>query len=260
MHQILHIYGPIAIYSYGLAIAIGLLAFTFLIKKSPQFSALKLEPVYSEALLVSIIGALIGGRLVFMLSHPQEIGSVFDFFAVWRGGYSVLGNVFGVLVSLPLFLWIHKIPILPTLDLAAIYIPLLQSISRLGCLAAGCCYGIPSNVPWAISYHDQQVVAPLCVSLHPSQLYSSLALFGIFLFMYFYLQKKRLAPGIVACVYLMLSSLERFGVDFWRGDRVFTIYCSQLSMHQLISLAIFVAALLGAILLHHFSRRSYEHI
>lgn len=260
MHKLLHIYGPIGVYSYGLVIAVGLFIFTVLIKRNKVFQTLGLESIYAEALFFSIIGALVGGRLVFMISHPQEITSLFDFCAVWQGGYSILGNIFGVLVALPAFLWYHGKPIIKTLDIAAIYIPLLQSISRLGCLAAGCCYGTPTTVPWAIRYQDPESVAPLCVYLHPTQLYSSLLLFIIFLLMFFYLQKRFRVPGQLTCSYLALVALERCIVDFWRGDRVFLAPFPFLSIHQLIALGIFGAALIGLIILSLYPRRGHEHL
>ena len=85
------------------------------------------------------------------------------------------------------------------------------------------------------------------IALHTTQLYSSLLLFIIFLSMYFVFQKIVKKPGQLICIYLILASMERFAVDFWRGDRIFfnqnslsLMLTRTFSIHQLIAVGIFV--------------------
>ncbi len=92
-----------------------------------------------------------------------------------------------------------------SLDIVAIYAPLLQSIARIGCLFAGCCHGIATTVPWAISYNDPTSFAPLGIPLHPTQIYSSLLLFGIFLILRFVATKPQPA-GKILTLYLYLQA------------------------------------------------------
>jgi phosphatidylglycerol:prolipoprotein diacylglycerol transferase len=140
----------------------------------------------------------------------------------------------------------HRIPLLPFLDLIATYAPLLQSIARLGCFFAGCCFGCVTQVPWATLYTDSASLAPTGMMLHPAQLYSAFGLLLVFIIMYFVARKKCTIPGQQGALYLMLASGERFLTDFWRGDRetvnALTQYGIALSFHQLLALGIIMIA------------------
>ncbi len=243
MHTLLHIYGPFAIHSYGLMIALGLLIFMFLIRHDARYKTLKLESRFSMIMIIGIIAAIIGGRMLFFLSYPEQIRNMADFFAFYEGGFSILGSVISVVITIPLYLLYAHIPVIPLLDLLAIYGPLLQSISRIGCLMAGCCYGLPTTQPWGIIYTDTSSVAPLYVCMHPTQLYSATLLMLIFAFQYFIGRKLFRYSGQLLCSYLFLIAFERFIVDVWRGDR--TIDALHLSINQYVALGIMAAGIIG---------------
>jgi len=244
--ELIHLYGPFSIYSYGLFIALGLITIIMLMQIDRRFIALHIAPHFNTLITVSVLAGLIGGRLWHTLSEPDGARTIIDFLAYWQGGFSVLGCVIGICITLPLFLRWYRIPVLPFLDFLALYAPLLQSISRIGCLCAGCCYGLPSNVLWAVRYHDPQSMAPLHIYLHPTQLYSSLLFFIIFCLMYWVLQYQATRPGQLFSCYLILSSMERFFVDFWRNDQTF--FASPMlhffSVNQWLALVIITAGIL----------------
>jgi phosphatidylglycerol:prolipoprotein diacylglycerol transferase len=239
-NELLHIYGPFSIRSYGLMIAIGLALFVWLLQKHPKYKALTLGDKIIDITIVGIIAGLLGGRILFGLSQPEEISSLSDFFSFWNGGFSILGCVLGVLCSIPLYLYYLHVPIIPFLDLIALYAPLLQSISRVGCFFAGCCYGHYTQLPWGVRYTDPYASAPLGICIHPTQLYSSLLLLIIFLGMYYILQNIYTKPGQLTALYLFFIALERFTIDFWRADTLsaspfgITVF----SLHQWIALII----------------------
>ncbi len=244
-HTLFNVYGPISVHSYGLMIAIGLLIFLYLIKRNPRFHALKLENSIMGILLVGVIAGLVGGRLLFLATAPEAFSGPFDLIAFWQGGFRILGAVIAIILVLPLYLSWLKIPIIQLLDLLAIYAPLLQSISRIGCFLAGCCHGIPTTRPWGIIYTDAQSAAPLYVCLHPTQLYSAIGLMIIFAGMYFFFQHRFERTGQLISIYLALVSLERFLIDFWRGDRdVETLF----SLDQQIAVALFIGAIVGLLI------------
>ncbi len=247
--QILHIYGPFSINSYGAMIALGLVLFLWLMTKDPRRKKLLSADQLSNVLMVAIGAALLGGRLLFYLSESHQIKNFLDFFALWQGGLSILGAVISILAFVPLYLKWQNIAVLPFFDLVSVYAPLLQSISRIGCFLAGCCYGIHTTLPWAITYTHTKSLAPLCMPLHPAQLYAALTLFGIFLFMKLYAQKRFTGPGQLISLYLILSSLGRLFIDFYRADRVYTASLGQwLSINQWIALAIAGVSFIGFIL------------
>jgi phosphatidylglycerol:prolipoprotein diacylglycerol transferase len=125
---------------------------------------------------------------------------------------------------------------LPLFDLVAVYAPLFQSIARLGCLMAGCCYGCPTTMSWAISIDGMYV--------HPTQLYSSILLFGIFIILYTFKYQWARRPGLLITRYLMLASAERFIIEFWRSNpQIIGIwFLHYLSIQQWIALALFCTA------------------
>jgi len=209
--------------------------------KDHRFKKLNLEPIFFDAVVVGVIAAFMGGRILYIVSERETIHSFLDFFAFWQGGLAILGGVIGTLVGLSLFLWYKKIPILPFFDLIALHAPLLQAVSRIGCFFAGCCYGKVCNFWWAVHYTDDQCLAPTDVWLHPTQLYSVALLFAIFLFMYFYVRKQKYTPGMITVLYLILISTERFLVDFWRDSRC--IVTPFFSYNQIVAIGIVVGSL-----------------
>lgn len=243
MHTLFPIYGPFAIHSYGFMIALGLMLFIYLVQKDSRFKKLKLEEHFSSILMVGIAAALLGGRLLFYVTFPHQFPTLFSFFEFYKAGFSILGAVLAVLITVSAYLHYLKIPILPTLDLVAIYGALLQSISRIGCFLAGCCFGIPTDLPWGITYTDPNSAAPLYACLHPTQLYSSILLMLIFVFQYFIGRKQFKKTGMLTWSYLFLLAVERFVVDFWRGGRV--LDAMQFSLNQYVALGIMALALIG---------------
>lgn len=241
---ILHIWGPFAIQAYGFFIALGALAFLFFIQRDARFTQLKLEDRFNTIFLWGAAAVLIGGRVLHIWREYESYDSWVEWFAFWEPGYAVLGSTLAVVTTVPAYLYYHKIPALPFLDLVATYAPLLESIGRIGCFFAGCCFGCATMVPWAVYYTDPLSLAPTEVFLHPSQLYSSLGSFLIFLFMYLYARSRFVIAGQQTALFLMLAALERFIVDFWRGDRELLFQKSfiALSFHQFLAIGIIVIA------------------
>ncbi|MCA9770096.1 prolipoprotein diacylglyceryl transferase [Candidatus Dependentiae bacterium] len=240
--KLIHFYGPFSINSFGVMIAIGLGIFTWLTLRHPWREKLISKDSFIQVLSIGTIVGIIGGRILFIISDWKYITRWYDIFAIWEGGFSLLGTVISIAFFLPMYLKKINIPILPFCDLVALHAPLLQSISRIGCFIAGCCYGSQTQLLWNITYTHHDAFAPLCIPLHPTQLYSAIGLFFIFLLMYFITQKLVTKPGQVLYSYLMLVSSERFIIDFFRGDREFYAFFHLFSIHQYIAFGIFFIA------------------
>ena len=139
----------------------------------------------------------------------------------------------------------HKLPMWSVTDAFAPGIALGHVIGRLGCLFAGCCYGRPTDVPWAITFTNEyaraNVGTPLNIPLHPTQLYEAVGL-GLLALM-LWAARGRLAargPGAVAAVYLLGNAAIRFGLFFLRDDAP---AFAGLKVAQLIAVGIAMAAL-----------------
>lgn len=220
--RVFHIYGPLWINSYGLMIAIGLGLFLWLCVRDARYKQVLGNFPLSNLVMVGIWAGIVGGRALFVLQNWYLFADNWlEVFYPWVGGFSLLGTILALLIVYPLYLRRHHISILPFFDLAALYAPVLQTFARIGCFLAGCCYGAQADraLWWAVTYAHPDSLAPLCVRLHPTQLYSSVLSLMIFCIMYFVVQRVAKRPGQILCVYLMLELAARFVVDFWRGSR-----------------------------------------
>lgn len=229
----------------------------WLLSKDTKIQALITHTDLAAALQLMIVSGYLGGRILCLISEDTQSQDLWLLLKFWEPGLSILGCIMGIVITLCAFLWFKKIPMLAFTDRIAIYSPLAQSFGRLGCFFAGCCYGERTTQWWAITYNHPEHMAPLNISLHPTQLYSCVMLLGIFVFLYGYLQRNVKQDGILTCSYLMLVSAERFMVDFWRWDRTWwqtSGLWSFLSTNQWFGLAIFFSALCGIIILKQNSK------
>lgn len=240
--EILHIYGPIYIHSFGVMIALGILVFMWLMQRHPRFETIITKDQFHMVLMYAVLAGVLGGRLLYLVSSWDSVESPLAALELWRGGFSILGSILAIVTIMPWYLRLQNIPIVPLFDLAAVHAPIIQSIARIGCFLAGCCYGKPTTMPWAVTFVDPYAPATCLVPLHPTQLYNVLFSFGNFLLMYFVLQRYLKKPGELLGAYFILASCDRFVVDFWRDDRIFfdAPWSTALSMHQWIALGLFI--------------------
>lgn len=238
--ELIHIYGPFSIQLYGICIVIGIVVAMSLALRHPWRPKIISKNHFIDIIIAGTFAGIVGGRILYVINEWHHMNNILDVIALWDGGFSLLGTVIAIPLFLPFYLKKIGVPILPFLDLVSLFAPLLQSISRIGCFLAGCCYGLPTVLPWAIMYTNKQSEAPLAIPLHPTQLYSSISLLLIFFLLYFFVQYWVKKPGQLTMIYLMLISLERFGIDFFRADREFFGADSAhiISIHQYIALAI----------------------
>lgn len=237
---IAHIYGPFAIHGYGLAVAIGLLIFYAQVSKDPARERIISIEHLSTLLIIGIIAGIIGGRILYIISNPEPM-TYGEMIRLWEGGLSFLGALIAVLAVTPWYLKKIGTPFLPLLDLVSLYIPLLYACSRIGCFLAGCCYGLPTTQFWGITYTSPESHAPLCIALHPTQLYSAVNAMGIFLLLHIIRPVMR-KPGQIVSSYLIAAGVERFAIDFLRADRFlapeYLPWMHAFSIDQLIALGI----------------------
>lgn len=233
--QLLHLFGPLYINVYGLFIAIGLFVGISTALFDKKLFHIIDQDTFFSFIFYTMIAAVAGGRLLFVLEKFKELPSFLSAFKLWEPGYSILGAI----VVATGFSWYYlkqrNINPVTVLDRIAIYVPLVQSIARLGCYFAGCCYGLQTTVAWAVIYTHPDNLAPLHIALHPTQLYSSFLLFSLFVVLYRF-QNFFKYRGQLLSLYLIGAGLERFIVDFLRANR--KIVMGGFSSTQLVAVAI----------------------
>ena len=138
-------------------------------------------------------------------------------------------------------------PIWGTLDILALGIPLGQSIGRIGCFMAGCCYGSPTSWPWGVSFSDPQSLVDrklLGITIHPTQIIESAGNIVLFAVLHRLLKLRPFKRnGAVFLVYCAAYSALRFGGEFLRGDDRGAAFFG-LSFSQCASAALFLAVLI----------------
>ena len=158
---------------------------------------------------------LIGARLTYAaLNYHDFAADPLAIAAVWDGGLTFHGGLAAGIVAG--YLYTLRTKTRPGLfaDLVAPSLALGYAIARIGCFLNGCCYGRPYDVLWAVRFRADGG-PDITVPSHPVQLYSSAANLLIFLVL-ISLEKRRLAPGSLFGVWLVLSGVERFAMEVFR--------------------------------------------
>jgi phosphatidylglycerol:prolipoprotein diacylglycerol transferase len=251
MAALCHLAGPLSIHAYGVCIALGILIAFYLLGQDKKLQKMISHDDLGNMLQYTIVAGYLGGRLLFLIPQAQSSADYWMLLQFWQPGLSILGCVLGVFVVLLWFVRSRDLPALQFLDRLVICAPLVQTFGRLGCFFAGCCFGLPCAVPWAIMYTNTESMAPLFLSLHPTQLYSAGILLSIFLFFYLFLQYRVKTPGVLLCSYVIFIGTERFLIDFFRWDTIFfsNVLFNLFSVHQWIALAMVISACLGLVLI-----------
>jgi phosphatidylglycerol---prolipoprotein diacylglyceryl transferase len=240
--------GPLTLHSYGFLLAVAFLAGLFVVSsqaKKAGMDATRLTDMAVWLLIAGLVGAkalLVALDWRFYFRNTRELWSIFQSGGVFYGG--LLG---GIAVAL-WFVWRYKLPGWATADVLAPGVVIGQAIGRLGCFAAGCCFGKPASVPWAVTFTDvyaaRQVGTPMDTALHPTQIYESLACFLIFFFL-LWLAPRKSFHGQVVLSYAVLYSSFRFAVEFFRGDPDRgSVFGGLLSTSQLIAIILVLIAAL----------------
>lgn len=243
MHPILAQIGSFPIHTYGFMTALGFICAVQIIQYLAGRSGLNRERIQDLIFATLIIG-FIGARFVFVLTRFSDFAAApLDIFKVWEGGLVFYG---GPLFGAPFVYWFtrhFKLPLWKTGDALMPGLVIAHAFGRLGCLAAGCCYGKPTGSNYGIVFNSELVEESLRgIHLHPTQLYEFTALIILFTAMLFVWKRKRF-DGQVVLVYFLTYPVIRSIVEVFRGDTIrgFVID-GVLSTSQFISAIVFVVA------------------
>ncbi len=150
---------------------------------------------------------------------------------IYHGGFilSILAALILVRLTKKNF-WVMADSVAPALALSI-------AVGRIGCFLNGCCLGKPTSLPWGVSFAGAGL--PEDLKLHPAQLYESMLMAGLFLFLW-KMTRKNYPEGFVLSIYLLVWGFERFFIEFLRINAR-TPFLS-LSVAQIISLGIVLFA------------------
>ena len=199
---------------YGLLIGIGMVIGIELITKINK------KIIYTDIILL-LISALIGARLLFILHNIEEIKmGVINPFAVWDGGLAFYGGLIGILICIFFISKHKKIKYYEISDTILLTLPLIQAVGRIGNFFNYELYGKPTNLPWGIfipiEYRDPNYIT--FTHFHPVFLYESILNIINFVILLF-LHKKTKSKGIVTGAYLVNYALIRLAMNTIRIDK-----------------------------------------
>ncbi len=202
-------------------------------------------------LLAGIIGAkltLVAVDWRLYVQHPGEL------WGTLRTAGVLMGGVIGGAVIFVIYARREGLPLLRLGDAIAAPLALAQGVGRLGCFSAGCCWGVRAgeNTPFAVTFTNpvarEQTGVDLNVALVPIQTYqmvNDLLLAGLLTWLW----KRRVNPaGTTFWIYVLLYSVSRGILEFWRGDTQRGLYFGEsVSTSQLIAVAAAVLAVIPLI-------------
>jgi phosphatidylglycerol:prolipoprotein diacylglycerol transferase len=229
----------ISIKTFGVTFALGFLACGLLIARRLRELEKPVDWAY-EIVFAALVGGVIGARGYFVVQNYSAVkhdllGSIFSGSGlVWYGG------AIGGAISVVAWMRWRRMLELRAFDMCVTALALGYAIGRIGCQVSGDGdYGIRSSLPWAMGYPHGTVPTPPGVTVQPTPIYETLAM-GLVAYLLWRL-RDRVQPGVIVALYLLLSGLERFLVEFIRRN---SEVLAGLTAPQLESLALCAAGLI----------------
>jgi phosphatidylglycerol---prolipoprotein diacylglyceryl transferase len=210
--------GSFYIPTYGVLIALAFLTGLWVTVRLAKRAGLPSDTVSNLAVYCAIAG-IIGAKLFMFLfdigDYIRNPGQIFSMETLQAAGVFHGGFIAALIVAV-LYMRRNHLPVWRTMDVFAPGVAIGQAIGRIGCFAAGCCWGRECDLPWGVRFRsDFAAPVPLDKALHPTQLYESFADLMIFVILYRYF-KRSPREGNVIGLYLVLYSTARFCIEFFR--------------------------------------------
>ncbi len=235
---------PIPIYSYGAMLCLSIVAGWFVTLRLGERDGLPRE-LLANCYFVTAIAALLGSRVLYVLTNLGEFRGALDMLAVRRGGLVAYGGFLGGFLGSWWYLRRRGVRLLPWADVA---VPSLASgllFTRLGCYLFGCDFGkpLPATAPawlkhlgtfprwpsdvldgagspaWLqhVDLRGLSVSARASLPVHPTELYESLAGAALLL-MTWRLRRAARFRGEVFLAFTIGYGYLRFMLEIVRDD------------------------------------------
>ncbi len=210
--------GSFFIPTYGVLVALGFLAGLGITLRLARKAGLPPDKITNLAVYCAMVGIL-GAKLFMFLfdwrDYIRDPSQIFTLETLQAAGVFHGGFIAAFLLAV-LYMRKQQLPAFPTMDAFAPGIALGQAIGRLGCFAAGCCWGRECDLPWGVRFRSNFAApVPLDKTLHPVQLYESAANLIIFGILYRRFRHTHRAGQVIG-LYLVLYSTARFIIEFYR--------------------------------------------
>jgi phosphatidylglycerol---prolipoprotein diacylglyceryl transferase len=242
--RLFHI-GSFSLPTYGVLVALAFLVALWLAARFAKLQGVPKDSVVNLGVYCALVG-MRGAKVLMIALDPEYREHPLEIFSM--STLQSAGIFFGGFILALIFAWFYMrrqhLPVLQTSDLFAPGLALGHGIGRLGCLAAGCCWGRPTHLPWGITFSnpDATTGVPLGIPLQPTQLYEAVGEAIICAILIYRLLRPH-REGQIIGLYLALYGALRFGVEFLRAHDASNPFGGPFVLEQWISLAAIVAGI-----------------
>lgn len=281
MYPEIYNFGPISIfgfqfdlviYSFGLMLVVAFYACYFFLNYDLKLLGYS-DKLASDIIFWAAMGGVIGAKVYYLLENIDEVVLDPRSMIFSGSGLVFLGGLGGAIIAVTVVLKKYNVPWLKFANIIAPLIFLGYSIGRIGCFLVGDDYGIPSKVPWAISFENGIPPTTAYVferyypwvdisgfdgeilKVHPTQIYESLLCLVFFVILWINRQNPSIKNKLFF-LYLILAGIERFFIEFIRTNEKY--FLEIFSGAQIISVILIAVGLY--FLLHYKIEESPESI
>jgi phosphatidylglycerol:prolipoprotein diacylglycerol transferase len=220
--QIFH-YGRFFLPTYGLLVSTGVLIGLWISVRNSERMGIDGDKAWNLGILVVLCG-IIGAKILYIINdwsiYKDHLGDIFSIATLQAGGV-FSGGLLAAFVAAAWYVWKNHLPALGTCDAFAPGLALGHAIGRIGCFAAGCCYGKETHHWWGVVFRNplahEITGTPLNVPLEPTQLFESAVELANFFFL-MWLLKRRKFDGQIIGAFMFIYGIARFFLEYWRDD------------------------------------------
>ena len=193
---------------FGVMLALALVSSGVLVARRLKELGLPVDWVY-EMMFCAGVGGVLGAKVWYVI-EKGDLGSFFS-----GTGLVFYGGAIGGALAVMAYAKYRDFLDYRLFDMGAPALAIGYAVGRLGCQLAGDGdYGIPSNLPWAMSYPDGTV--PTTDRVHPTPIYEFLVMGAVTWWLWSRRDKAR--PGTLIGWWALLAGIERFLVEFIRRN------------------------------------------
>ena len=220
--QIFHI-GKFFLPTYGFLVSLGVLLGLWISVRNSERLGYNGDKAWNLGILVVLCG-IIGAKVLYVINewgyysaNPKEIFSI----NTLQAGGVFSGGLLAAFAAAAWYVWKYDMPPLGTCDAFAPGLALGHAIGRVGCFAAGCCYGKETHHWWGVVFRNPLANSitgtPLNIPLEPTQLFEAAVELANFFFL-MWLLKRRKFDGQVFGAFMVIYGIARFFLEFIRDD------------------------------------------
>jgi phosphatidylglycerol:prolipoprotein diacylglycerol transferase len=240
--QLIH-FGRFFLPTYGFLVSMGVLIGLWISVRNSERLGIDGEKAWNLGILVVLCG-IVGSKVLYVINEGMSLREIFSIETLQAGGV-FSGGLIAALLAAAWYLRKHHMPALGTCDAFAPGLALGHAIGRIGCFAAGCCYGKPTHHLWGVVFTNplahQITGTPLNVPLEPTQLFESAVELANFFFL-MWLLKRRKFDGQVFAAFMIIYGVARFFLEFLRDDQGRgSVFGGAMTGTQLIAIGLVVA-------------------